>query len=162
MASRSMSAFSLDGARESAWESATSLANAKAPFERERAMALIGIRAAAVARLLCAPSLNPVLIGVCRKLESGSSWIQMLASERQDTGRAVLPFRPATGVAAGPQDRPSLRVGCGGQDAPIGQQRRRLGTEVREHASLHDRLAYEAALLQHALRRAVIGMAAGG
>jgi hypothetical protein len=73
-----LSAFSLEVARESAWESAVSLANARGDGERHRVMSLIGIRAATVARLLRTPSLNPPLIAACRHLERGSGWMTML------------------------------------------------------------------------------------
>lgn len=75
-----LSAFSLEVARESAWESAVSLANARASGERDRVMMLIGIRAAAVARVLRAPSLNPALIAACRKVEAGGGWLRLVAS----------------------------------------------------------------------------------
>jgi hypothetical protein len=73
-----LSAFSLEVARESAWESAVSLANAKAAAERDRVMTLIGIRAATVARLLRAPSLDPRFIAVCRKVEGGGAWLSVV------------------------------------------------------------------------------------
>jgi hypothetical protein len=69
------SAFSLEIARESAWDAAVSLANARSGGERDRAMGLIGIRAAALARLLLAPSLNPRLITACRQVERGGAWL---------------------------------------------------------------------------------------
>jgi len=75
-----LSAFSLDVARESAWESAVSLANARAAGERDRVMTLIGIRAAAVARLLRAPSLDPVFIAACRRVEAGGRWMTICSS----------------------------------------------------------------------------------
>lgn len=75
-----LSAFSLEVARESAWESAVSLANARATFERDRVMTLIGIRAAAVARLLRAPSLSPRVVTACRKIEAGPRWLTCLAT----------------------------------------------------------------------------------
>jgi hypothetical protein len=73
-----LSAFSLEVARESAWESAVSLANAKATGERDRVMTLIGIRAATVARLLRAPSLSPHFTAACRKVEAGGAWMRLL------------------------------------------------------------------------------------
>lgn len=69
------SAFSLEVARESAWDSALSLANARSDGERNRAMRMIGIRAAAIARLLRAPALHPPLIVACRHIERGGAWV---------------------------------------------------------------------------------------
>ena len=65
------SAFSLEVARESAWEGAVSLANARNTFERGLVSRLMATRAAAVARLLLAPSRSPSLVATCRRLEQG-------------------------------------------------------------------------------------------
>jgi len=73
------SAFSLEVARESAWESAVALANARHEIERSLVTKLIGSRAAVLARLLLAPSRNPALATTCRRLEQGSSWLTLLA-----------------------------------------------------------------------------------
>ena len=70
-----ISAFSLEVARESAWEAAVALANASSPFERGLVTRLISARSAAVARLLLSPSRNPPLIEACRRLEQGTSWV---------------------------------------------------------------------------------------
>ncbi len=70
-----LSAFSLEVARESAWESAVALANARSPFETGLVTRLISTRAAAVARLLLAPSRHPRLVDACRRLEQGSTWL---------------------------------------------------------------------------------------
>jgi hypothetical protein len=70
--------FSLTVARDSAWESALALANARNAFERELAMQLIGTRAATVARLLRAPSLSPHVIAVCREVERGPAWLTLI------------------------------------------------------------------------------------
>jgi hypothetical protein len=72
------SSFSLTVARDSAWESALALANAKNSFEKELAMQLIGTRAATVARLLRAPALSPPLIAVCREVERGPAWLALV------------------------------------------------------------------------------------
>jgi hypothetical protein len=69
-----LSAFSLEVARESAWEGAISLANARSGFERGLIGRLIETRAAAMARLLLAPSADPRLIAACRRLEAGVTW----------------------------------------------------------------------------------------
>lgn len=74
------SSFSLTVARDSAWESALALANARNSFEREIAMQLIGTRAATVARLLRAPALSPPLIAVLREVESGPRWLTLVGS----------------------------------------------------------------------------------
>ena len=71
-----VSAFSLEVARESAWESALSLANARDDGERNRAMAMIGVRAATLARLLLAPSSNPRLVAACRVVERGGGFLK--------------------------------------------------------------------------------------
>jgi hypothetical protein len=73
-----ISAFSLEVARESAWESAVALANASSPFEVGLVTRLISTRSAAVARLLLSPSRNPALIEACRRLEQGSAWVTLV------------------------------------------------------------------------------------
>jgi hypothetical protein len=73
-----ISAFSLEVARESAWESAVALANATSSFEVGLVTRLISTRSAAVARLLLSPSRNPPLIEVCRRLEQGTSWVALV------------------------------------------------------------------------------------
>lgn len=74
-----LSLFSLQVARESAWESAVSLANARSDFERRLAGRLIGSRAAVMARLLRAPSLSPTVMATCRRLEEGPGWLTLVA-----------------------------------------------------------------------------------
>ena len=95
------SAFSLDIARESAWDAALSLANARSGGERGRAMTMIGIRAAAVARLLLAPSLHPPLILACRHVERGGAWLTFVqgvarAANRPSHPRTLAPSHPRT------------------------------------------------------------------
>ena len=79
-----LSMFSLQVARESAWESAVSLANAASPFERRLATTLIGSRAAVMARLLLAPTLNPVFTRACRHLEQGCDVLALIRAVRTD------------------------------------------------------------------------------
>ena len=74
-----LSLFSLDVARESAWESAVALANARNDIERRLASTLISTRTAALARLLLAPSANPLFVAACRRLEAGTHWLNMIA-----------------------------------------------------------------------------------
>ena len=74
------SLFSLQVARDSAWEAAVSLANARSPLERTLVTRLIGTRAAGVARLLLAPSSNPALVQTCRMLEQGTGWQRLLTA----------------------------------------------------------------------------------
>lgn len=74
--------FSLQVARESAWESAVSLANARTDVERHLVTRLLGGRAAVLARLLLTPSLNPAALAACSRLERGSSWLTMLGAIR--------------------------------------------------------------------------------
>jgi hypothetical protein len=71
------SAFSLEIARESAWESAVALANARSAIERALATKLISTRAAVLARLLLAPSRNPAFVAACQRLEQGSHWLAL-------------------------------------------------------------------------------------
>jgi hypothetical protein len=73
-----ISAFSLEVARESAWEAATALTNATSPFERALVTRLIATRAAAIARLLLAPSRHAGFVAACRRLEAGSAWIALV------------------------------------------------------------------------------------
>ena len=75
-----LSLFSLDVARESAWESAVALANTRNALERRLAVTLISARTATLARLLLAPSCSPSLVIACRRLESGPQWLTLFAS----------------------------------------------------------------------------------
>jgi hypothetical protein len=77
-----LSLFSLDIARESAWESAVSLANARSALERRLAATLIGSRAAVMARLLLAPTAHPRVLDACRRLEQGTDMLALLAAVR--------------------------------------------------------------------------------
>jgi len=75
-----LSMFSLQVARESAWESAVSLANARNGVERGLAGSLIASRAAVMARLLRAPSLSPSVVAACRRIEAGPEWLTLVAA----------------------------------------------------------------------------------
>ncbi len=79
-----ISLFSLEVARDSAWEGAVSLANARNTLESGLAGRLISSRAALVARLLLAPSRNPVFTGISSRLEQGSSWLTLVAAVKSD------------------------------------------------------------------------------
>src|SRR5688572_16406119 len=79
-----LSLFSLEVARESAWEAAVSLANARTPFERRLATTLIGSRAAVMARLLLAPATLPVFMNACRRIEQSTDVLALLSSVRHD------------------------------------------------------------------------------
>ena len=81
-----VSAFSLEVARESAWESAVALANASSSFERGLVTRLIASRAAALARLLLAPSRHPALVDAARRLEAGSAWMTLIGGAAQVSG----------------------------------------------------------------------------
>ena len=83
------SLFSLNVARDSAWEAAVSLANARTSLERELSVQLISSRAAVMARLLRAPSRHQALISVCRRLEQGSNWLLLLSAVRNDLARSI-------------------------------------------------------------------------
>lgn len=74
-----LSTFSLEAARESAWESAISLANARTAIERRLTARLIESRAAVMARLLRAPSRTPAFMALCRHLESGPEWLALVS-----------------------------------------------------------------------------------
>jgi hypothetical protein len=67
--------FSMEVARESAWEGAVSLANARDDAERRLTSKLISSRAAVMARLIRALSLSPAVIASLRRLEQGSDWL---------------------------------------------------------------------------------------
>ena len=69
-------AFSLEVARESAWESAVALANARDGREHRLVSTLIGSRATVVARLLVASAPPPLMVA-CARLEEGSGWIAL-------------------------------------------------------------------------------------
>ncbi len=75
-----LSLFSLQLARESAWESAVSLANARNMAERRLAGTLIESRATVMARLLRAPSLSPSVVAACRRIEEGPEWLALVAT----------------------------------------------------------------------------------
>jgi hypothetical protein len=79
-----LSLFSLEVARDSAWESAVSLANARSAFESGLAGRLISSRAAVLARLLLAPSRNPAFIRASSRLEQGSSWLTLVTAVKSD------------------------------------------------------------------------------
>ncbi len=74
------SQFSLQVARDSSWESAVSLSNARNTLERALVTKLIGSRATVLARLLLAQSLNPAAMAVCGSLERGSGWLSLAAA----------------------------------------------------------------------------------
>jgi hypothetical protein len=74
-----LSQFSLDVARDSAWEAAVALANARDGLEREMTSRAISLRAALLARLLLAPSKSRGFVAVCSRLEQGLDWPALLA-----------------------------------------------------------------------------------
>jgi hypothetical protein len=69
---------SLGGARDTAWESACALADARGPIERRLAATRVSARAAVLARLLLAPSRSPDVISACRRLEEEANWLTLL------------------------------------------------------------------------------------
>jgi hypothetical protein len=73
------SLFSIEVARESAWEAAVALANARSEAERRLTTTLVSARAAVVARLLRAPSLSPTFIAACRGLEQQPNWVAVVS-----------------------------------------------------------------------------------
>jgi hypothetical protein len=75
-----VSAFSLDVARDSAWEAAVSLANARTEIERTLVATLVHSRAAVVARLLIASTCSPPVAAACASLEQGSAWLTFAAA----------------------------------------------------------------------------------
>jgi hypothetical protein len=75
-----VSTFSPYVARDSAWESALALSNARNPLERALAVKLISSRAAVMARLLLASARTPAFTAACRRLEEGSHWMTLLAT----------------------------------------------------------------------------------
>ncbi len=75
-----LSLFSLQVARDSAWDAALSLANARGRMERDLTARLVGSRAAVMSRLLLAPSRNARLVAACRRLEGGTPWLTLVAA----------------------------------------------------------------------------------
>jgi hypothetical protein len=78
-----VSLFSLENARDSAWESAVTLTNARDAVERQLAGRLVSARASVMARLLLAPSRNGPFMSACRRLEQGTSWLLLLDEARK-------------------------------------------------------------------------------
>ncbi len=78
------SLFSLEVARESAWDAAVSLANARTSFERRLTTTLIGSRAAVVARLLLAPTAHALFMSTCRRLEQSTDMVALIRSAGHD------------------------------------------------------------------------------
>jgi hypothetical protein len=74
-----VSYFSLEVARDHAWESAVALTNARHSIERELTTRFVSSRAALIARLLLTPSRNRTFVAVCRRLEQGLHWPTLLA-----------------------------------------------------------------------------------
>jgi hypothetical protein len=74
-----VSAFSLEVARESAWEGAVALANARNAAERAVTMRLQSARASVIARLLRAPSRSPSFVRAALVLEQ-RGWIGITTS----------------------------------------------------------------------------------
>jgi hypothetical protein len=72
--------FSIEVARESAWEGAVALANAQNDTERRLTSKLISSRAAVMARLIRAPSLNPAMIAGLRRLEQDANWLALVSA----------------------------------------------------------------------------------
>ena len=70
-----LGAFSLDVARDSAWEAAVALANARSPTERHLVSTLVRSRAAVLARLLLAATHNPAVTAACSSVEQGTAWL---------------------------------------------------------------------------------------
>ena len=66
--------FSLEVARESAWEAAVSLANARSEFERGLVRKGLNLRSAVLARLILVPNVNPTLLDALRRFEQGADW----------------------------------------------------------------------------------------
>lgn len=70
--------FSLRVARQCAWEGAVALANARHSAERLLVRKGLDYRSATLARLLLVPTLSPLLMDRCRKMEAGTTWWQCL------------------------------------------------------------------------------------
>jgi hypothetical protein len=71
--------FSMEVARESAWEAAVALSNARTDAERRLTSTLVSSRAALMGRLVLAPSLSPTFIATCRRLEQRPDWLTLVA-----------------------------------------------------------------------------------
>jgi hypothetical protein len=71
-----ISAFSLEVARESAWDAALALSDARSAPERAVTTRLLSARAAVVAKLLRAPSRSAAFVRACRLLEQ-TDWIAL-------------------------------------------------------------------------------------
>ncbi len=73
-----ISLFSMEVARESAWEAAVALANARSETERRLTSRLVSSRAAVMARLIRAPSLSPTFSAAARRLEQTPDWLALV------------------------------------------------------------------------------------
>lgn len=71
--------FSIEVARDNAWEGAVALTNARTEAERRLVGTMIGSRAALMARLLRSGSLSPTFVAVFRRLEEGDVMRGLLA-----------------------------------------------------------------------------------
>jgi hypothetical protein len=85
-----LSLFSLQIARDSAWEAAQSLTDARGPVQRGVAAGVIAARAAGIAQLLLAPSRNAGFLAACRRLEAGSSWMALVGEIRKAVGHTSI------------------------------------------------------------------------
>jgi hypothetical protein len=63
--------FSMVVARESAWETAVALANARNDLERAAIRRALDFRAGVVGRLLVACNVSPLVVRACRQIEAG-------------------------------------------------------------------------------------------
>ncbi len=90
-----LSLFSLQIARESAWEGAISLANARGHLEQRLVTTLIGSRAAVMARLLLAPTAHPLVLSACRRIEESADILSLVRAACRDLeGGAPAPGTP--------------------------------------------------------------------
>jgi hypothetical protein len=74
--------FSIDAAREKAWESAVRLAGARHDMEHAALVELLDLESYGLAELLLAPACDPPLIQALRRVEQGTAWWETILVEQ--------------------------------------------------------------------------------
>jgi hypothetical protein len=76
--------FSIDAARQVAWDWAVHMAGARADEEPAMFVRLLDIESEALAKLLLAPDCDPPLLDALRNVEQGTAWWETIRVEQQN------------------------------------------------------------------------------